>query len=51
MHPPHDPYATDLCSCLCTPCAEYAGCAACPDCTAGCAACGYPDGEGAADAD
>jgi hypothetical protein len=43
MHPL--PEYDQLCTCLCTPCAEYAGCAACPDCTSGCAACGYPDTE------
>lgn len=31
----------ETCTCLCTPCAEFAGCAACPDCASGCTACGY----------
>lgn len=36
------------CSCLCTPCAEYRGCEACPNCADGCTACGYAyDDEGA----
>jgi hypothetical protein len=33
------------CTCMCTPCAEFAGCAACPDCADGCDACGYPHRE------
>lgn len=45
----HMPAAGE-CSCLCTPCAEYRGCQACPNCTDGCTACGYPydDESGAA---
>lgn len=35
------PENEETCTCLCTPCAEFAGCAACPECTDGCEACGY----------
>lgn len=41
MNPEHEP----PCTCMCTPCAEFAGCAACPDCHLGCDACGYPHPE------
>lgn len=34
--------SSELCTCMCTTCAEFAGCAACPDCHTGCDACGYP---------
>jgi hypothetical protein len=39
------------CTCLCTPCAEFGGCEACPDCASGCEACGYPYPEAERDLD
>ena len=40
-----EPQNEETCTCMCTPCAEFAGCAACPDCADGCDACGYPHPE------